>query len=96
MKRFPFVIINQTFAAALTNEYWATQPFQQNATTLGQNLSLFTFAPTRTGTAEYKRQFDETNAILGEELVGTANAHRTKASLKLYDGGNVQHYSHLL
>jgi hypothetical protein len=96
MKRFPFVIVNQTFAASLTNGYWATQPYQQSATVPGANISLFTFAPTRTGTAEYKRQFEETNTILGEELVGATNSHRTKPTLKLFDGGMIQHYSHLL
>jgi hypothetical protein len=96
MKRFPFVIINQAFAASLTNGYWATQPYQQSATVPGANISLFTFAPARSGTAEHKRQFDETNAILGEELVGATNSQRTKPTLKLYDGGTIQHYSHLL
>jgi hypothetical protein len=98
MERFPFVIINQqVFADALTNGYWATQPIQQSSITLvGQNLSLFTFPPTRTGTAESKHQLDETNAIFGEELVGTVNSHHTKATLKPYDSGNIQHYSHLL
>jgi hypothetical protein len=50
----------------------------------------------RTGTAEDKRQLEETNAILSKELVGTINSHRTKATLKLFDGNTITHYSHIL
>jgi hypothetical protein len=96
MTKFPYIMVNQIFAACLTNGHWAISTIQEEANTVGQNLSVLTFAPIRTGTAEYKRQQEETNAILGEDLVGTANSQRTKGSLQLYNGGSVLFHGHLL
>jgi hypothetical protein len=94
--RFPYVMVNPAFAAAMFNAHWSTLPLQHGERAFGQNLTLLTFAPARPGTAEYTSQLEETNAILGEELVGAVPAHRTKARLQLFDGGVVLHYSHLM
>jgi hypothetical protein len=91
MNRFPHIIITPAFAAAALNGHWANQPLQQEVAMIGQSLSIFTFTPVRTGTAEYKRQFKESNAILGEDLVGTANSHQSEhtAVQHVQLGGNV-------
>jgi hypothetical protein len=90
---FPYVMITPIFTGAFMAGHWATEPVHVDATSLGQNLGVLSFAPTKTNTAEHKRQLDETNSILGEDLVSAASSHRTKASLTLFDGGTVQHYS---
>jgi DNA-binding ferritin-like protein (Dps family) len=90
------VAINQSFTAALLNGHWSTEPLQKETTMLGQNLGLFSFAPARPGTAEYKRQLEETNTILGEDLIGAVPAHRTKATVQLYNTGVITHYTQLL
>ena len=69
---------------------------QEEANTVGQNLSVLMFAPIHTGMAEYKCQQEETNAILGEDLVGTTNSQCTKGSLQLYNGGSILFHGHLL
>jgi hypothetical protein len=63
---------------------------------VGQSLSILSFAPVRTGTSEHQRQLDESNAILGEELLGTVSSQCTKASLMLYSGGGIHSYQSLL
>jgi hypothetical protein len=94
--KFPTVMVTSAFVATYTNGYWATLPLQQEANMIGQSLTIFSFAPARTGTDDHKRQIDESNAILGEELVGTANSQRTKASLQLYGNGPITTYQSLL
>ena len=93
---FPYVIINAIFTAALMSGHWATEPVHVESTSLGQTLGVLTFAPTKTNTAEHKRQIDETNSILGEDLVGASSSQRTKASLTIYEGGNVGYYAQAL
>lgn len=93
---FPYIIINPIFTAAFLSGHWATEPIHKDDTSIGQNLGIFTFAPTKTNTAEHKRQLEETNSILGEDLVSASSSQRTKASLTLFDGGNVQFHSHAL
>jgi hypothetical protein len=90
---FPYVVITPIFTAAFMGGHWATEPIHIDANSLGQNLGLLSFAPMKTNTAEHKCQLEETNSILGEDLVSAASSHRTKASLTLFDGGNVQHHS---
>jgi hypothetical protein len=90
---FPYVMITPIFAAAFMGGHWATEPIHADAASLGQNLGVLSFVPTKTNTAEHKRQLDESNSILGEDLVSADSTHRTKASLTLFDGGNVQFHS---
>jgi hypothetical protein len=90
---FPYVIINAIFTAALMGGHWATEPVHVESSSLGQTLGVFTFAPTKTNTAEHKHQIDETNSILGKDLVGASSSQRTKASLTIYEGGNVAYYA---
>jgi hypothetical protein len=71
---FPYVIINAIFTAALMGGHWATEPVHVDSTSLGQTLGVLTFAPTKTNTAEHKRQIEETNSILGEDLVGASSS----------------------
>jgi hypothetical protein len=94
--KFPLGLITSAFAATYLNGYWATMPPQQEVTMVGQRLSLFTFAPMRTNTAEYQKQLEESTAIVGEDLVGTVNAHRTKASSQLFNKGAITSYQNLL
>lgn len=69
---------------------------QHSTQAFGQNITLLTFAPAQPGTAKYTSQLKETNAILGDELVGAVPAHCTKARLQLFDSGVMHHYSHLM
>jgi hypothetical protein len=96
MAKFPFVLVTQVYAAAMFNGHWSTLPLQQESRAFGQNINLLTFAPARAGTAKYNTPIDETNAILGEELVGAVSSHRTKAKLQLFSGGAIHHYTHLM
>jgi hypothetical protein len=80
MTKFPYIMVNQIFAACLTNGHWVISTIQEEANTVGQNLLVLMFAPIHTGTVEYKCQQEETNAILGEDLVGTTNSQCTKGS----------------
>jgi hypothetical protein len=55
-----------------------------------------TFAPSHTGSADYKCQWDETNVVLGEDMVDVDTTHRTKISVKLFEGGRITTHSHLM
>jgi hypothetical protein len=91
---FPYVIINAIFTAALMGGHWATEPVHVDSSSLGQTLGVLTFAPTKTNTAEHKkRQIEETNSILGKDLVGASSSQRTKASLTIFEGGNVSYHA---
>ena len=87
---FPYVAVNPIFTASFLSGHWAVQPIHKDADHLGQNLSVFTFAPSKPTTAEHKRQLEENELILAEDMVSAASSHRTKATLTLFDGGNVQ------
>jgi hypothetical protein len=90
---FPYVIITAIFTAALMGGHWATEPVHVESSSLGQTLGVLTFAPTKTNTAEHKRQIDKTNSILGKDLVGASSSQRTKASLTIFEGGNVSYHA---
>ena len=96
MTKFPYIMVNQIFMACLTNGHWVISTIQEEANMVGQNLTILTFTPIRTGMAEYKHQQEETNAILSEDLVGTASSQCTKGSLQLYNGGSILYQGHLL
>jgi hypothetical protein len=96
MTKFPHIMVNQIFMACLTNGHWVISTIQEEANMVGQNLTILTFMPIRTGMAEYKHQQEETNAILSEDLVGTASSQCTKGSLQLYNGGSILYQGHLL
>jgi hypothetical protein len=59
-------------------------------------LGFLTFSPSHTGSADYKRQWEETNTILGEDMVDADTTHRTKVSVKLFEGGRITTHSHLM
>jgi hypothetical protein len=82
MANFPLVLLTPPFVATATNGYWSTLSLQQEATTVGQNLNIFSFAPVSTSTAEHKRQLDESTTVLNEDQIGLANNQRTKATLQ--------------
>lgn len=94
--RFPWAAINVSFASALQKGHWSDQPVQTENAAPGQNLGILTFAPSHTESADYKRQWEETNAVLGEDMVEIDATHRTKVSIKLYDGGKILTYNHLM
>jgi hypothetical protein len=48
------------------------------------------------GSADYKRQWDETNVVLGEDMVDVDTTQRTKISVKLFKGGRIMTQSHLM
>jgi hypothetical protein len=94
--RFPWAAINVSFASAFQKGHWSDQPVQTENAAPGQNLGLLTFAPSHTESADYKRQWEETNAVLGEDMVEIDTTHRTKVSIKLFDGGKISTYNHLM
>lgn len=94
--RFPWAAINVAFASAFQKGQWTDQPLQSESAALGQNLGFLTFAPSHAGSADYKRQWDETNVVLGEDMVDVDTTHRTKISVKLFDGGRITTHSHLM
>jgi hypothetical protein len=75
---------------------WFNQSIQSESLLLGQNLGIMTFAPSCTSSADYKRQWDETNAIFNEDMVETDKSHRTKVGVTLYGGGVIFSHSHLM
>jgi hypothetical protein len=94
--KFPLGLITSAFAAMYLNGYWATMPPQQEVTMMGQCLSIFTFAPICVNTAKYQKQLKELMAIVSEDLVGSINAHHTKASSQLFNKGTITSYQNLL
>jgi hypothetical protein len=94
--RFPFAAINVAFSSALQKGQWADQPVQSEGSMLGQNLGILTFAPSRESSADYKRQWDETNTVFNEDMVETDKSHRTKVGVTLYDGGNILSHGQLM
>jgi hypothetical protein len=94
--RFPWAAINVAFASAFQKGQWIDQPLQFKSAALGQNLGFLTFAPSHTGLMDYKRQWDETNVILGEDMVDVDTTQRTKISVKLFKGGRITTHSHLM
>jgi hypothetical protein len=93
---FPYVAVNPIFTGSFLSGHWAVQPIHKDIDHLGQNLSVFTFAPSKSTTAEHKRQLEENSLILAEDIVSAASSHRTKATLTLFDGGNVQFHNQAL
>jgi hypothetical protein len=79
--RFPWAAINVAFASAFQKGQWTDQPIPSESAVLGQNLGFLTFAPSHTSSADYKRQWDETNVILGEDMVDVDTTQRTKMCL---------------
>ena len=96
MTNFPLVVLTPSFVATALNGYWSTLPLAQEAATVGNNLSFFSFAPVPTNTAEHKRQLDESTTVLNEDLVGVSTNQRTKATLQLYSGGLFRTHHDLL
>jgi hypothetical protein len=96
MLHFPMGIVNNAFATALLNGHFNKYLIAQQGQVIGQQLHLLHFAPTNKGHSDYTNQVNETNAILEEELAHAVPAHRTKASGKLYAGGNVSSHRHIL
>ena len=94
--RFPWAAINVAFASAFQKGQWTDQPIQSESAALGQNLGFLTFAPSHTGSADYKRQWDETNVVLGEDMVDVDTTQRTKISVSLFKGGKIGTHSHLM
>jgi hypothetical protein len=94
--RFPWSAINVTFASAFQKGQWTDQPLQSESAALGQNLGFLTFAPSHTGSADYKRQWDKTNVVLGEDMVDVNTTQRTKISVQLFKGGKITTHSHLM
>jgi hypothetical protein len=95
--RFPWAVINVAFASAFQKWQWTDQPLQSKIAALGQNLGFLTFAPSHTGLADYTRQWDETNLVLGEDMVDVDTTQRTKISVKLFNGGGkITTHSHLM
>jgi hypothetical protein len=93
---FPYVAVNPIFTGSFLSGHWAVQPIHKDADHLGQNLGVFTFVPSKSHTAEHKRQLEENSLILAEDIVSAASSHRTKASLTLFEGGSVQFHSQAL
>jgi hypothetical protein len=83
--RFPLAAINIAFSSALQKGQWLDQPIQAEGLLLGQNLALLSFAPSRTGSADYKRQWEETNMVFNEDMVEMS--HHTKVGTKLFNAG---------
>jgi hypothetical protein len=94
--RFPWAAIKVPFASAFQKGHWLDQPVQTENAVPGQNLWLLSFAPSHTESANYKRHWEETNAMLGEDIVESDTTHRTKLSIKLFDGGKISTHSHLM
>jgi hypothetical protein len=92
--RFPWAAINVALASAMGQ--WTDQPLQSESAALGQNLGFLTVAPSHTGLVDYKRQWDETNVVLGEDMVDVDTTQRTKISVKLFEGGRIMTHSHLM
>jgi hypothetical protein len=83
--RFPWATINVPFAPALQKGQWTDQPLQSESAALGQILGFITFAPSHTGSAYYKqRQWEETNVVLGEDMVDVDNTQCFKIGVKLF------------
>jgi hypothetical protein len=94
--RFPLAAINIAFSSALQKGQWSDQPIQAEGLLLGQNLGLLSFAPSRTGSADYKRQWEETNMVFDEDMVETDKSHRTKVGTKLFNAGLLTSHNHLM
>jgi hypothetical protein len=94
--RFPLAAINVAFVSAFQKGQWTDQPLQSKSAALGQNLGFLTFSPSHTGSADYKRQWDETNVVLGEDKVDVDTTQRTKISVQLFKGGKITMHSHLM
>jgi hypothetical protein len=62
----------------------------------GSKPGVLTFAPSHTGSADYKRQWEETNVVLREDMVDVDTTQRTKIGVKLFEGGNITTHSHLM
>jgi hypothetical protein len=54
--KFPWATINVPFSSALQKGSWADQPIQAEGASLGQKIGFLTFAPSRAGSVDYKRQ----------------------------------------
>jgi hypothetical protein len=81
----PWAAINVPFASALQKGQWIDQPLQSESAALGQNLGFLTFAPSHTGSADYKRQWEETNVVLGEDMVDVdTHSHLMATIANLY------------
>jgi hypothetical protein len=93
---FPWAAINVAFASALQKGHWSAQPVQSESEVLGQNLGFLTFAPSYATSADYKRQWDETNTVYDEDMAAVDKNHRTKVGVKLFDGGKVTSYKSLM
>jgi hypothetical protein len=63
---------------------------------LGQKLGLLSFAPSRTGSTDYKRQWKETNIVFNEDMVESDKSHHTKVGVKLFNAGQITCHSHLM
>jgi hypothetical protein len=93
---FPYAAINMAFYLALQKGQWLDQPIQVEGLLLGQNLGILSFAPSHTGFADYKRQWEETNIVFNEDMVETDKSHRTKVGIKLFNEGQIMSHSHLM
>lgn len=89
-------MVNSAYMVAIFNTHCSILTLQHGARAFGQKIALLTFVLARPGTTKYTSQIEETNAILGEALVGAVPTHCTKARLQLFNGGIVHHYSHLM
>jgi hypothetical protein len=67
--RFPMAAINVAFSLALQKGQWSDQPIQVEGLLLDQNLGILSFAPSRTGSVDYKRQWEETNIVFNKDMV---------------------------
>jgi hypothetical protein len=94
--RFPWAAINVAFASAFQKGQWTDQPLLSESAALGQNLGFLTFSPSHTGSADYKRQWDETNVIRGEDMVDVDTTQSTKISVQQFKGGKITMHSHLM
>jgi hypothetical protein len=93
---FPMAAINVAFSLALQKGQWSDQPIQAEVLLLGQNLGILSFAPSRAGSVDYKRQWEETNIAFNEDVVKTDKSHHTKVGIKLFSGGQIMSHSHLM
>jgi hypothetical protein len=96
LMRFPWATINVSFASALQKGQWTDQPLQTKSAALGQNLGFLTFAPSHMDSADYKLQWEETNVVMGEDMVDVDTTQCTKIGLKLFEGGKIITHSHLM
>jgi hypothetical protein len=94
--RFLMAAINVAFSSALQKGQWSDQPIQAEGLLLGQNLGLLSFAPSCTGSTDYKRQWEETNIVFNKDMVETDKSHRTKVGIKLFNAGQITSHSHLM